>query len=118
MKVTLFIPCFVDVCFPRVGISVVEILERLGHQIDFAEHLTCCGQPPMNAGFWDEARSIAARVIEGLNHAEAVVIPSGSCTATIKNFYPELFAGTPLESAGRELSLKAFEFSDFLVNQL
>ena len=33
MIVTLFIPCFVDVIFPRAGISMVEILERLGHKV-------------------------------------------------------------------------------------
>jgi len=27
MKVTLFIPCFVDAMFPQVGISMVQILE-------------------------------------------------------------------------------------------
>ena len=32
LKITLFIPCFVDMCYPRVGISIVEILERLGHE--------------------------------------------------------------------------------------
>ncbi|MBC8108858.1 MAG: (Fe-S)-binding protein [Anaerolineae bacterium] len=118
MTVTLFIPCFVDVCYPQVGLSVVRILERLGHDVAFAENLTCCGQPPFNAGFWDEARSIAARVIEGLAGAEVVVVPSGSCTATIKNFYPEMFAGSRLEPVARELANKTFEFSDFLVNRL
>lgn len=118
MRVSLFIPCFVDVCFPQVGISVVQILERLGHDVAFAESLTCCGQPPFNAGFWDEARSMAARVVDRLADAEAVVVPSGSCTATIRNFYPELFAGTRLEASVRDLASKTFEFSDFLVNRL
>jgi len=118
MVISLFIPCFVDVCSPRVGISVVEILEQLGHRVRFAKHLTCCAQPPLNAGYWDEARSIAAKVIEGLSTAEAVVVPSGSCTATIRNFYPLLFAGTELERAASELATRTFEFSDFLVNQL
>src|SRR4051812_49906640 len=104
MTVTVFIPCFVDVCFPQVGISVVDILEHLGHHVDFAQHLTCCGQPPFNAGYWDEARSIAARVVDGLSNAEVVVVPSGSCAATIKNFYLELFAGSRLESAARGLA--------------
>lgn len=118
MKLTLFIPCFVDVCFPRVGMSVVDIFERLGHQIAFAKQLACCGQPPFNAGLWNEARSIAARVVDGLKTADVVVVPSGSCTATIKNFYPELFANTSYESGARALATKTFEFSDFLVNQL
>ena len=57
MNVTLFIPCFVDACYPRVGISVVQVLERLGHHVDFAAELTCCGQPAFNTGYWDEALS-------------------------------------------------------------
>ena len=33
MTVTLFIPCFVDALFPRAGISMVQILEGLGHKV-------------------------------------------------------------------------------------
>ena len=60
------------------------------------EELTCCGQPAFNSGYWDEARPIAARVLNRLESAEVVVIASGSCGAMIKKFYPELFARTAL----------------------
>ena len=66
MTVTLFIPCFVDALFPRAGISMVEILERLGHTVVFPEQITCCGQPPFNSGYWDEARTVAAKVLPQL----------------------------------------------------
>ena len=33
MTVTLFIPCFIDALFPRAGISMVQILEQLGHKV-------------------------------------------------------------------------------------
>ena len=82
-------------CYPRVGISIVQILERLGHSVDYPEELTCCGQPAFNSGYWDEARPIAERVLLRLKNAEAVVIASGSCGAMIKKFYPELFTKTP-----------------------
>ncbi len=118
MTVTLFIPCFVDLMYPKVGISIVEILERLGHRIDYPEDLTCCGQPAFNSGFWDEARKVALPVLERLKNAEAVVIASGSCGAMLKVFYPELFAGTPHADAANELSAKCYEFSDFLVTKL
>ena len=118
MKITLFIPCFVDMCFPHVAISIVEILERLGHNVDYPEELTCCGQPAFNSGYWDEARPIAARVLKRLKTAEAVVIASGSCGAMIKKFYPELFARTPLAQMATALSAKCYEFSDFLVTKL
>lgn len=118
MTVTLFIPCFVDAMYPRTGISMVEILERLGHTVVCPEEIACCGQPPFNSGYWDEARAIATPVLEQLRDAEAVVIGSGSCGAMVKNFYPDLFAGTRQASLAREVSARTWEFTDFLVNQL
>jgi L-lactate dehydrogenase complex protein LldE len=118
MKVTLFIPCFVDSCYPQVGISMVRILEKLGHQIDYPEELTCCGQPGFNSGCWVEARPVAEKVLHRLKDADVVVIASGSCGAMIKKFYPDLFAGTSLESVAKSLAPKVYEFSQFVVNRL
>ena len=118
MKVTLFIPCFVDLMYPQVGISMVKILERLGHDIECPEELACCGQPPFNSGHWDEARSVAGKVLERLKDAEVVVVASGSCGAMLKVFCPELFAGRPEAQAARQLAAKCYEFSDFLVTKL
>jgi L-lactate dehydrogenase complex protein LldE len=118
MTVTLFIPCFVDALFPRAGISMVEILERLGHKVVCPEKIACCGQPPFNSGYWDEARTIAAPVLEQLKTAEAIVIGSGSCGAMVKKFYPELFAKTPQAELAQQISARTWEFSDFLVSKL
>ncbi len=118
VTVTLFIPCFVDWFYPRVGISIVEILERLGHEVRCARGPACCGQPAFNTGYWPESRALAVRVLDALADAEAVVIPSGSCGAMLKVFYPELFAGTPHEAAARSLAQRCWEFSEFLVRRL
>jgi len=118
MKVTLFIPCFVDLMFPDVGISMVHILERLGHRVECPEEIACCGQPPFNSGYWDEARAIASKVLRRLSSAEVVVVASGSCGAMLKVFGPELFSGRPEEKAAKDLASKCFEFSDFLVRKL
>jgi L-lactate dehydrogenase complex protein LldE len=118
MTVTLFIPCFVDLLYPRVGIAMVRILERLGHRVCCPEAPACCGQPAFNTGYWDESRAVAVRVIEQLRDAEVVVIASGSCGAMMKVFYPELFAGTPHEALARRVAGRCFEFSQFLVDQL
>lgn len=107
-----------DLCYPRVGISIVQILERLGHAIDYPEELTCCGQPAFNSGYWDETRPIAERVLSRLAQAEAVVIASGSCGAMIKRFYLDLFANTRHFEAATSLAEKCYEFSDFLVTRL
>jgi L-lactate dehydrogenase complex protein LldE len=118
MTVTLFIPCFVDALYPRAGISMVEILERLGHTVVCQEEIACCGQPPFNSGYWDEARTIAAPVLNKLQDAEAIVIGSGSCGAMVKKFYPELFAKTSRAELAQQVAARTWEFSDFLVNKL
>jgi L-lactate dehydrogenase complex protein LldE len=104
--------------YPRVGISIVQIIERLGHAVVCPENLACCGQPAFNSGYWDEARSVAVKVLQELRDAEVVVIASGSCGAMLKVFYSELFAGTAHAQAARALAQKCYEFSDFLVTRL
>jgi L-lactate dehydrogenase complex protein LldE len=118
MTVTLFIPCFVDALFPRAGISMVEILERLGHKVAVPENVVCCGQPPFNSGYWNEARAVAVKVLAQLKDAEVIVIGSGSCGAMLKNFYPELFKDTPQLELAKQISARIWEFSEFLVKKL
>ncbi len=118
MRVTLFIPCFIDSLYPHVAVAIVKILERLGHEVDYPEAQTCCGQPPFNSGYWDEARVVAVKQLDCFLDAEVVVSASGSCGAMFKKFYRELFHETPQESAANALADKTFEFSEFLVKKL
>jgi L-lactate dehydrogenase complex protein LldE len=118
MTVTLLVPCFIDTLFPQAAISMVQILERLGHRVVCPEEIACCGQPPFNSGYWPEARTIAARVLDNLKDAGVVVIGSGSCGAMVKKFYPELFAGTPQAELAKSVAARTWEFSDFLVTKL
>ena len=118
MTATLFVPCYIDLVFPQVAKSVVRLLEKLGHQVVFDPAVTCCGQPPFNAGFWPEAREIARPVLRRLERAEAVVVPSGSCATMLKKFYLMLFAGEPEEVLAKEVASRTFEFAQFLVDYL
>lgn len=118
MRISLFIPCYVDTFYPRVGISVVEVLERLGHTVEYPQSLTCCGQPAFNGGFWPQARQVARGVLTAYRDADVVVVASGSCGAMLKKFYPEIFQDTPQHEAALALAGKTWEFSDFLVTKL
>lgn len=118
MKVSLFIPCFVDALFPNAGMAAATVLERLGHTVDYPEGQTCCGQPPFNTGMWNEAREVARRQLKVFQNCEVIVSVSGSCGAMMKVFYPELFHGDPDEAAAKTIASKTHEFSDFLVNVL
>ena len=85
MRVALFIPCFVDQLSPQVGEATASILRRLGHQVTYSEAQTCCGQPALNAGYFEEARRVATRQLAVLAEGDpdAVVAPSGSCVAAL-----------------------------------
>jgi len=97
---------------------VVKILEKLGHQVEYPEAQTCCGQPAFNSGHWDEARAVAAHAVEVFSQAEVIVSPSGSCGAMMRVFYPQLFKDTPQYQAACAVAAKTFEFSEFLVKKL
>ncbi len=112
MRVALFIPCFIDQWYPRVGRAMVRVLHRLGIEAEYPAAQTCCGQPAFNTGYWDEARELATRYCRTFDGYDAVVSPSGSCTAMVRNFYPELLGDQPAVTAN------TFEFSEFLVRRL
>jgi L-lactate dehydrogenase complex protein LldE len=120
MKITLFVPCFMNAMYPQAGMSIVTVLERLGHDVDYHEDLFCCGQPAFNAGYWDEARQVAAPVVQKLaaDGSDAIVIGSGSCGAMLKVFYRDLFANTPCAAEAAAVGERTWEFSDFLVTKL
>jgi L-lactate dehydrogenase complex protein LldE len=81
MKVGLFIPCYVDQCYPNVGLATVDLLERHGVEVDDPEAQTCCGQPMVNSGLGDAARPLAERFLRIFGEHDHVVCPSGSCAS-------------------------------------
>ena len=119
MKVSLFITCLVDQLFPQVGVGMVEVLKRLGVEVEFPEAQTCCGQPAFNSGYRAEARGLAGRFINVFEDSEVVVAPSGSCTSMVKVFYADLFEDdAATRERARRLAARTYEFSEFLVNVL
>jgi L-lactate dehydrogenase complex protein LldE len=115
--VAMFIPCFVDQLNPEVGMDMARVLRRVGYAVDFPEAQTCCGQPGFNSGYWQEARPLAERFVQifGASDADAIVCPSGSCTTMVRNFYPELLAGSSLLPQAEKLAVRVYEFSEFLM---
>lgn len=118
-QVALFITCLGDQFYPQVGECAVRVLRRLGAEVTFNPAQTCCGQPAFNMGYRQEAREVAARVLDLFADAEYIVAPSGSCTSMVRVFYPELFADDPEQLAkASRLRERFYEFSEFLVKVL
>ncbi len=114
-RVSLFVTCIVDQLFPKIGMAMAEVLERLGYQVDFPENQTCCGQPAFNSGYRAEARTVARHFLDTFESCESIVAPSGSCTAMVVHHFAELFHKEPDTLARvRSLETRVWEFSTFL----
>ncbi|MFB9762454.1 (Fe-S)-binding protein [Ectobacillus funiculus] len=118
MKVTLFVTCLIDTFQPNVGKATVELLERLGCEIEFPESQVCCGQPAYNSGYVSEAKEVAKNMIRTFENAEYIVTPSGSC-ATMFQEYPHIFHGdAKWEGRAKRLAEKTYELTQFIVEVL
>lgn len=105
MRVGLFVTCLGDTLFPATGQAVVRVLERLGHEVEFPEEQTCCGQMHLNSGHAREGLALARRLAAVFAGYEAVVTPSASC------------AGMVREQLGDEAP-PVYELSELLVDVL
>lgn len=115
-RVSIFVTCIVDQVFPRAGLAMAEVLERLGYEVEFRREQTCCGQPAFNSGYREEAAVVARHFLRVFEGADWIVVPSGSCGAMISHHYEELFPGEPeMARRAREMEGRVFEFSRFLL---
>jgi L-lactate dehydrogenase complex protein LldE len=105
MRVALFITCFNDTLFPATGRAVVEVLERLGHEVDFPEGQTCCGQMHGNTGYASHGEALVRRLERVFSDADLIVSPSASCVGFVREHLPSM--------EGR-----LYELTEFLVDRL
>jgi L-lactate dehydrogenase complex protein LldE len=118
MKISLFVTCLCEMFYADVAKDVVEVLERLGCEVDFPTGQICCGQPAYNSGYRKDAIKAAKQMIQAFEGADYVVSPSGSCAAMFKE-YPAIFSADPvLKEKARQLAAKTYEFTQFIVDVL
>ncbi|MER1985483.1 MAG: (Fe-S)-binding protein [Solibacillus sp.] len=118
MKVTLFATCLVDMFQGNVGKATVEVLEKLGCEIEFPTSQVCCGQPSYNSGYVEKSKATMKNMISAFESAEIVVTPSGSCAYMFKE-YPHVFQDDPIWGPrAQALADKTYELTEFIVNVL
>ena len=64
MKVAFFPGCMVDMLYPEVGIAAVNVLEKLGCEVELPDDQVCCGQPFSNSGYSKKIADLAPRIYE------------------------------------------------------
>jgi L-lactate dehydrogenase complex protein LldE len=107
--------------YPQTGEAVVTVLERLGHDVDYVQSQTCCGQMHLNAGYRPEGLSLARDVMSSFERADIIVVPSGSCTSTMRHLWRDVAEDendTQLVDDANRFAPKVFEFTELLVDVL
>ena len=121
MRVALLVTCVNDAMFPGTGRAVVDVLSRLGVEVDFPEGQTCCGQPMVNTGYLDEAVPVVRSFVRAFEGYDAVVTPSGSCAGSVRHQHrivAERAGDARLLDAVSTLGPRVYELSEFLVDVL
>jgi L-lactate dehydrogenase complex protein LldE len=121
MRVALFVTCLADTLFPQVGRATVAVLERLGHQVEFPPGQTCCGQMHVNTGYQRQALPLIRRYADTFSGYDAIVIPSGSCTGSVRHQHAMVarrLGDEGLARAAEAVAARTFELSELLVDVL
>ncbi len=119
MQVALFVSCIADLFYPDIAEATVQVLRRAGADVYFPSEQTCCGQVSFNTGYHAETIPLAKHFFDVFEHADAIVSPSGSCVATVRHAYLQLFADDPtLYARAQATAARTFELSEFLVDVL
>ena len=112
--VALFIPCYIDQFYPKIGEATAELLNWLQIPVAYPEGQTCCGQPAFNSGYWEESRKVIHQFCDAFRDYKWIVSPSGSCTAMCRVF----FGHVDPDPAVVEVGQRVFELTEFLVEVL
>lgn len=119
MRIAFFPGCLVDMMYPEVGIAAVQVLERLGCEIELPRNEICCGQMFLNSGYERDTIPLMKQVVDAYAGYDTIVSLSGSCLHAIVNEYPPYLEDDPhygpLLARVRENS---WEFTEFIVKKL
>lgn len=114
MKIGLFIPCYVDQFYPKVGIATYELLQKLGCDVRFPMKQTCCGQPMANSGYQHLTTGCDANFIANFAEFDYIVCPSGSCIMHVK----EHLHDEKQHDLAIEMRSRVFELTEFITDIL
>lgn len=107
-------PCYVDQFYPGVAIATLELLEKLGCNVDYPLQQTCCGQPMANSGFASLTHGCNRNFIKNFSGYDYIVAPSGSCVLHVKE---HLHDDDNIEAA-KAIKERIFELTEFITDVL
>ncbi len=122
IKVAFFPGCLGDKMYTEMASACLKVLKHHGVGVYFPKNLACCGIPAIASGDIDGmiAQTKANLNILSREDFDYILTPCGSCTATIKEYWPryaERF-GLAYRQIINEIAPKAMDINAFLVDVL
>ncbi|NIP37659.1 MAG: 4Fe-4S dicluster domain-containing protein [Candidatus Dadabacteria bacterium] len=115
-KVILLRGCVQSVFFPKVNKASVNVLSKLGCNVEIPKKQGCCGALSLHSGRMDEARKFARRLIDEFSKYEAqyIIVNSAGCGSSMKG-YSELLKDDPqYKNKAKEFSSKIKDIMEFI----
>jgi L-lactate dehydrogenase complex protein LldE len=114
MKVGLFIPCYVNQFYPNAAKATLQLLRKLGVEVEYPQRQTCCGQPMANSGFEHLSQDCNELFVENFSGFDYIVAPSASCVLHVK----EHLHSEKEEAKAADVRGKIYELVEFLTDIL
>ncbi len=108
-RVYLFTGCVMDAWQRDVHQAGQRVLAAAGFEVELTGSLApCCGALHAHAGFTDDTRAFAERMIERLDPDIPVIVDSAGCGAAMKDYGHLLGTAEAAEFAGRVVDIQEF----------
>lgn len=118
LKVAFFPGCMADKVYPNIALASIKALHHHGVGVFMPEGQACCGIPALSNGDMDGFEKM---VVENVTLFEKstyknLVTPCATCTATIKELWPEMVRDPKLKARAKLIADSAMDISQFLVD--
>jgi L-lactate dehydrogenase complex protein LldE len=98
---------------------MLQLLEKLGCQVEYPLSQTCCGQPMANSGCEEDALPVYRHFVDTFAGYDYIVAPSGSCTYHVRHHYDVILQTETVQQVReRTLDLSEFLLDILKINQL
>ncbi|MCH5313584.1 MAG: (Fe-S)-binding protein [Helicobacter sp.] len=114
MRVFFFSTCLGSAAYADTCINAIKLLQKAGCEVVFKKDQTCCAQPSYNSGYYEQSRKIALHNVELFAGVEPIIVPSGSCSAMMREDYLALFEGRSEFDTIKQFSKRVYDLGEYL----
>lgn len=121
LRVAFFAGCATDFVHPRIGLSLVAVLNRCNIAVTLPQGQSCCGIPALYSGDRQTANELARQNVRALlaDEPAAVITTCPTCTAALRQHFVELLQDDQeYAEAARRLAAITYDASAFVAGHL